>query len=756
MSSVVLDTIKEVLIDGGWLPREGSLDSLFLPQTPPLDITGTNNYRALLTFGHPELGLIFLHDYELLAQTLDRPLEELPPISRVIGEVVGKTDRLLKTASELLSDEGELLIPFAFVLLNFPEGQQKSRTTRVYRSGLPLLGETIAQLSKSAQENPLWQELNPSERWQLLKIAGAVVSGTRSIRKRIEPPSDRPKSGTKAAIIRDLERHIAVSDTRQQLIFLGEWEGVQRIRGLAGSGKTAMLALKAFYLHYRNPDWNIAITYYSRALYAHFEKLLSAIAAHFEKEVNLEKVHILHAWGGAEKPGFYSTIAEELSVKPETYNEARELFLREAGTFDPSVSQGIFGGAIKRLLLDLKQAINQRRFEPKFDAILIDEAQDLPKEFFQLAWLVAKHPRRIAYAYDDMQTLVGSGLPEPPELFGSDVVFEQGGQNDIWLERVYRTNRFVLSTAHAIGFGIYRSGGQVQAFDPPSTWEQIGYTVEDGKLSFGEEVTLHRSNSAHDENTEQLFPEDTADDIVIFKVFKDKEAEAQWLLQAIQEDLNQGVSPKNFLIVAYDPRKARDFYNLLKSHLVDGSLRTPSGEVVDIHMVGNTTKPERVFLDYSIAFMHIYRAKGLESPIVYVVGCEEADLSATEKVSAEVVLRRNFLFTAITRAHGWVRISGVGEQAKKLREEYEALKKNGFRFRFRYPSEAEVKDMRRIRLAAQEMLSGSTAEERVPQEQIEDLYKRFEEEKAVYGEREAFNRLIQRAAKLREGTKKRR
>ncbi|GAA6756352.1 hypothetical protein Thermus77420_18280 [Thermus thalpophilus] len=562
-----------------------------------------------------------------------------------------------------------------------------------------------------------------------------MVSGTLSIRKRIEPPSERPQPGTKAAIIRDLERYIAISDTRQNLVFLEDWEGVQRIRGLAGSGKTAILALKAFYLHYRNPDWNIAITYYSRALYAHFEKLLSAIAAQFDKAINPERVHILHAWGGVQRDGFYSTIAKELDVKPETYNQARERYKEEIGRLDQNATPEVFSGAIKRLLPHLEKAIKGGKLAPKFDAVLIDEAQDLPKEFFRLVWLMTKHPRRIAYAYDEMQTLVGSGLPDPPELFGTDIHFEQGGRNDIWLKRVYRTNRFILSTAHALGFGIYRSGGQVQAFDPPDTWEKIGYTVKEGRLSFGEEVTLHRSNSAHDENTERLFPEERIDDVVIFRVFNNKEAEVEWLLKALKEDLSQGVSPKNFLIVAYTPEKARAFYNLLKSHLVfePEYLTTPGGERVDIHMVGNTTPPEQVFLDSSIAFMHIYRAKGLEAPIVYVVGCEEADSSTDEKVTAEVVLRRNFLFTAITRAHGWVRISGVGEQAQKLLEEYEALKRNGFLFRFRYPSEEEVKNMHRIRLEAADVTNVVTNQAYYE----EGLNKIYESLKATYGEEKA-------------------
>ena len=46
---------------------------------------------------------------------------------------------------------------------------------------------------------------------------------------------------------------------------------VQRIRGLAGSGKTVVLALKAAYLHAQHPEWRIGVTFNTRSLSAQFE-----------------------------------------------------------------------------------------------------------------------------------------------------------------------------------------------------------------------------------------------------------------------------------------------------------------------------------------------------------------------------------------------------------------------------------------------------------------------------------------------------
>ena len=50
---------------------------------------------------------------------------------------------------------------------------------------------------------------------------------------------------------------------------------MQRTRGLAGSGKTIVLALKAAYLHASHPEWRIAVTFLTRSLKEHFRRLIT-------------------------------------------------------------------------------------------------------------------------------------------------------------------------------------------------------------------------------------------------------------------------------------------------------------------------------------------------------------------------------------------------------------------------------------------------------------------------------------------------
>ena len=70
------------------------------------------------------------------------------------------------------------------------------------------------------------------------------------------------------------------------------------------------------------------------------------------------------------------------------------------------------------------------------------------------------------------------------------------------------------------------------------------------------------------------------------------------------------------------------------------------------------TTPDVFFAENeeSVAFTGIYRAKGNEAAMVYVIN---SDLCYDS--TFELAKKRNQLFTAITRSKAWVRVLGVGE-----------------------------------------------------------------------------------------------
>ena len=124
-----------------------------------------------------------------------------------------------------------------------------------------------------------------------------------------------------------------------------------------------------------------------------------------------------------------------------------------------------------------------------YDAILIDEAQDLPPTFFRIVDALTKAPKRIIWAYDELQNLSEASMASAPDLFGRELTLTnspEAPQQDIILPVCYRNTPWALTLAHALGFGLFRESGIVQHFDDPSLWTDIGYMVENGNLAAGE------------------------------------------------------------------------------------------------------------------------------------------------------------------------------------------------------------------------------------------------------------------------------
>jgi len=65
--------------------------------------------------------------------------------------------------------------------------------------------------------------------------------------------------------LKALEDSIANLDSQQSAAVVETYEGVQRIRGLAGSGKTIVLASRS-HTPPRHPEWLIAVTFHTRSL----------------------------------------------------------------------------------------------------------------------------------------------------------------------------------------------------------------------------------------------------------------------------------------------------------------------------------------------------------------------------------------------------------------------------------------------------------------------------------------------------------
>ncbi|MCB9992688.1 MAG: ATP-binding domain-containing protein [Hyphomicrobiaceae bacterium] len=484
---------------------------------------------------------------------------------------------------------------------------------------------------------------------------------------------------SRGAKLHALNESIATLDANQNAAVVETVSGVQRIRGLAGSGKTIVLALKVAYLHAQNPEWMIAVTFNTRSLKGQFERLITSfVYEQTSEEPDWSRIHMVNSWGSPSSPGIYYNFTRDHEL---TYRDFRS-------------AQGIFGEG-KEFSGATEEAMNQvTRVKAIYDAILVDEAQDLPSSFLRMCYLLLKLPHRLVYAYDELQSLTNASLPGPEELFGNDaagnpivefsapVVGEP--RQDIILEKCYRNSRPVLATAHALGFGIYRKpDGLIQIFEQNQLWVDVGYRVHDGKLEDGQFVSLERTSE-----TSPLFLENHSiiDDIIQFHAFQNQSQQDEWLAKSIIQNIQQDeLLAEDIVVINPDPYRTRKVVGNARNILLQAGINSS--------LAGVSTSPDVFFEKDVVTFTGIFRAKGNEAGMVYIINADDCFDSFIPTTRA---LIRNRLFTAITRSKAWVRVLGIGSKMQALREEFERVKERQFRLDFDYPDEKTKKALRII------------------------------------------------------------
>lgn len=506
----------------------------------------------------------------------------------------------------------------------------------------------------------------------------AVIQSISTIRKgkRKRTTSNPDSRGT---ILKNLEDSIANLDNLQSGAVIETVQGVQRIRGLAGSGKTIVLALKAAYLHAQHPEWKIAVTFNTRSLKAQFKRLINTfVIEHTNEEPDWDNLQIINAWGGpggVERNGIYYSFCQSHQVQFCDFKTAQSRYSRDKE----------FEGVCEQALKDASVV------KPVYDVILIDEAQDFSPAFLRLCYDYLSPSKRLVYAYDELQSLSNKSLPPPEDIFGRypdgspkvrfEVPTPGKPKQDIILEKCYRNSRPVLTTAHAMGFGVYRTPdpktgtGLIQMFDQSHLWEDVGYKVAEGSLEDGCSVKLTRT-----ESSSPAFLEDHSDvdDLVQFLKFDSIQHQAAWLADAIKNNIeNDELNHDDIIVINPDPLTTRNAVSPARKLLFDKGINS--------HLAGVDTSQD-VFFETdkdSVVFTGIYRAKGNEAGMVYIINAHDCYYAF-----GGLARMRNMLFTAITRSKAWVRVLGVGPQMDLLIREFDEVKRNKFKLSFIYPTAA--------------------------------------------------------------------
>jgi superfamily I DNA and RNA helicase len=472
---------------------------------------------------------------------------------------------------------------------------------------------------------------------------------------------------SKGAILKKLEESIANLDRQQSSAVIETVEGVQRIRGLAGSGKTIILALKVAYLHAKNPEWKIAVTFNTRSLKDQFNKYIRMFTyEHTNEEPNWSKIDVIHAWGTASSEGIYFNICKDHNIEYIDFSTAKKF-------------TSIYGKEFDKVC---EKALNEiSTFKQKYDLIVIDEAQDFSKEFLRMCLNISKATNRLVYAYDELQSLNAKIMDSPEELFGTNetgkprvslINEENQPKQDIILYKCYRNSMEILTSAHALGFGIYREE-LVQMFDNSSLWGDIGYEIVDGTLADGEQVSLRRNSET---SPDFLSNHSKQDELLAFHTLNSNEEQVEFIVTEIEKNLREDeLKLDDIIVINPNPLTTKKVVGAFRQKLFDRGINSS--------LAGVSTSPDIFYNQDTITFTGIYRAKGNEAAMVYIINsqyCYEG---------FELAKKRNILFTAMTRSKAWVRVCGFGDKMVGLAKEYEKVKENNFSLSFKYPTKEE-------------------------------------------------------------------
>lgn len=475
------------------------------------------------------------------------------------------------------------------------------------------------------------------------------------------------KANTKAYILNEIQNHIANFDQIQKQTAIIESDLPQRIRGLAGSGKTIVLAYKAALFHLHHPEANILYTFFTKSLAETVKNLIRRVYRIYasNREPNWENISVIHGWGGMTTDGVYYNACRENNITPKTLREAR--------------------GRGKDPFAFICEELSKNDLTPKYDMVLIDEGQDFPVEFYRLCYKLCKS-KRICWAYDDFQNIFEVDIQDEHQTFGND---ENGKPlvdlsinpdlQDKVLEKCYRTPRYVLISAFALGLGIYYNK-VLQRLDTTQLWQALGFRVEEGNCETNSNMIISRP----EENTPSYSNELFGNASIFVKRLNNIQDECKIISKEITNCINvEGLLPTDICVINLDTKRIDKYFSGIRQNLAQNSI-----DVFDLNQApyGNT----EFFRDGLVTLSTVNKAKGNECGVVFICGVD-----AVYDMPDNIVMRDK-LFTSMTRTKGWLYLTGCGDGMDKLIAEMAQLKAHDYKLVFTQPDKKDTKNIESV------------------------------------------------------------
>ncbi|GED57222.1 ATP-binding domain-containing protein [Brevibacillus formosus] len=566
------------------------------------------------------------------------------------SEIIHFEDYCYKFENDINMPTNEIYSQIGFSkFIVFPQISKDDIKINLRRKNVNILFEDYRSFDLKKHLHP---EKIDDEDWNKLI---SVIQKANVLSKDVGFALEKPLTNLREAIAFNNQKIHQFDDTQLDAS-LTITDEAERIRGLAGTGKTVILAIKAARLHRKNPDAKIVYTFSTHSLYNQVRRLVSKYYKKITGEEPNDNLKILHAWGGKTTgAGLYYNTCLKNNIVAHSVNDLRSY-------------ENPFAEACTR-------AIHHNLIE-EYDYILIDEAQDMPIEFFKLVEKITKKPSKIIWAYDELQTTSNTRIPDTKELYGVD---EAGNpkvplreEYDYILKKSYRNHQNVLMLAFALGFGLYSNDGITQIIRDTETWNALGFDVKDNRLVPGEYTEINRPKENSPNNINEHF---TKFEIVNYL---NAETKSQELQNVANEIINlikeEKVNPHDIMVI--------DMGNRPKNNLtyIQNILYT---EGIPSLIPGLVDGAKDFLMDDFVTLTTVRRAKGNEVPIVFVVGAEKIYEYRNEY---EKRILRNMIFISTTRSKGWLFISASGSHAKAFEEEYGKIVSSIPYYKFPFPT----------------------------------------------------------------------
>jgi hypothetical protein len=446
-----------------------------------------------------------------------------------------------------------------------------------------------------------------------------------NVARAIRPEVAEAQLGAYIDEVQSQEKYLSAE--QKELVHLRVGGFPRLIRGVAGSGKTVVLAeLAARFLHRHYPEEpvRIGITCFNRALVPFLTQKIAV------------------AWRGHGR-------TEEIPAGALMVTHLNGLLwlLKEQGWPITYIPVKVVADTLARARAYRNQLATFARTQPEryhalcFDALFVDEAQDFaPEEIALLLDLLKPHPetgeKTLVLCYDDAQNLYGRSRPVWREL-GINVAI---GDRSRVMRHCHRNSRQTVDLAFNVLLG-------TQA--PP---DLRVHTRQYADLAYLREHNLITESA---DRIQVLFaPRDDLPPTV--QTFPIRHAEWNWVVDQVAHLLeDEAVRPEDILLLAHQPRSPEFDLDYLERHLHS---RLPAQPLHYVYGAG-ANKDSYLFAPGKLTLATVFSAKGYDAPIVFLLG---ADLFPYTKEG------RAAFYVAATRAKLRLFVTGLWRDRSLLVE----------------------------------------------------------------------------------------